>query len=63
MSIILFYARYLTNILFYDKIILLFKGRSSVSPSARECAVGESASEIYAKVALGVSGRTANIAY
>ena len=59
MSIYLFYARPLTNILFCDRINLLNEGRSSVSPSARECAVGESASEIYVKVALLDLGRTA----
>ena len=59
MSIILFYARVLTNILFYDKIFFVIEGRSSLSPSARECAAGESASEEYAKVALLDSGRTA----
>ena len=63
MSIILFYARVLTNILFCDRINLLNEGRSSVSPSARECAVGESASETYVKVALLDLGRTANFAY
>lgn len=52
MSTIIFFARGLTNILFCDKINLLNEGRSSVSPSARECAVGESASEEYVKVAL-----------
>ena len=59
MSIILFFARVLTNILFCDKIIFVIEGRSSLSPSVRECAVGESASEEYAKVALLDSGRTA----
>ena len=59
MSIILFFARVLTNILFYDKIIFVIEGRSSLSPSVRECAVGASASEEYAKVALLDSGRTA----
>ena len=59
MSIILFFARVLTNILFCDKIIFVIEGRSSLSPSVRECAVGASASEEYAKVALLDSGRTA----
>ena len=59
MSIYLFYARLLTNILFCDRINLLNEGRSSVSPSARECAVGESASRQRVKVALCASGRTA----
>ncbi len=59
MSIILFCARVLTNILFYVKIFFVIEGRSNVSPSARECAVGESVSEEYTKVALLDSGRTA----
>ena len=63
MSIILFFARVLTNILFYDKIFFVIEGRSSLSPSVRECAVGESASETYVKVALLDLGRTAIFAH